>query len=114
MTPPLPQRMPARSFTSSHSRSPAVQTTSPARAWWRDAAIRGPGTYASIRLMKRTTLFIDPQLERELQALARRDGRPMAALVREAVARYVAAAREQGSAKLGFIATGRSGRADVA
>jgi predicted transcriptional regulator len=64
--------------------------------------------------MKRTTLFIDPQLERELQALARRDGRPMAALVREAVAQYVAAAREQGSARLGFIAVGRSGRADIA
>ena len=70
--------------------------------------------YASIRHMKRTTLFIDPQLERELQALARRDGRPMAALVREAVAQYVAAAREQGSARLGFIAAGRSGRADIA
>ena len=64
--------------------------------------------------MKRTTLFIDPQLERELQALARRNGRPMAALVREAVAQYVAAARAQGSARLGFIAAGRSGRADIA
>jgi predicted transcriptional regulator len=64
--------------------------------------------------MKRTTLFIDPQLERELQALARREGRPMAALVREAVAQYVAAARERGSARLGFIAAGRSGRADIA
>jgi predicted transcriptional regulator len=64
--------------------------------------------------MKRTTLFIDPQLERELQALARRDGRPMAALVREAVAQYVAAARDKGRTRPGFIATGRSGRADVA
>ena len=64
--------------------------------------------------MKRTTLFIDPQLERELQALARRDGRPMAALVREAVAQYVAAARAQGTPRLGFIAAGRSGRADIA
>jgi predicted transcriptional regulator len=64
--------------------------------------------------MKRTTLFIDPQLERELQALARRDGRPMAALVREAVAQYVAAARQQRTGRLSFIAAGRSGRADVA
>ena len=64
--------------------------------------------------MKRTTLFIDPQLERELQALARRDGRPMAALVREAVAQYVAAARGARSAKLSFVAAGRSGRADIA
>jgi len=58
--------------------------------------------------MKRTTLFIDPQLERELQALARRDGRSMAALVREAVAQYVAAARSAAPARLSF------GRTDVA
>jgi predicted transcriptional regulator len=64
--------------------------------------------------MKRTTLFIDPQLERELQALARRDGRPMAALVREAVAQYVAAARRERPARLSFAAAGRSGRADIA
>ena len=64
--------------------------------------------------MKRTTLFIDPQLERELQALARRDGRPMAALVREAIAQYVAAARDARSATLSFVAAGRSGRADIA
>lgn len=64
--------------------------------------------------MKRTTLFIDPQLERELQALARRQGRPMASVVREAVAQYVAAARDEGAARLGFIAAGRSGRTDVA
>jgi predicted transcriptional regulator len=64
--------------------------------------------------MKRTTLFIDPQLERELQALARRDGRPMAALVREAVAQYVAAARTAAPARHSFVAAGRSGRTDVA
>ena len=64
--------------------------------------------------MKRTTLFIDPQLERELQALARRDGRSMAALVREAVAQYVAAARSAAPARLSFVAAGRSGRTDVA
>ena len=38
----------------------------------------------------------------------------MAALVREAVAQYVATARAHGSARLGFIAAGRSGRADIA
>ena len=64
--------------------------------------------------MKRTTLFIDPQLERELQAIARRRGQPMAALVREAVAQYVTAARAGESARLGFIGAGRSGRTDVA
>ena len=64
--------------------------------------------------MKRTTIFIEPQLERELQALARRSGRPMAAIVREAVALYVAADKERRPARLGFIASGRRGRSDVA
>ena len=64
--------------------------------------------------MKRTTLFIDAQLERELQALARREARPMAALVREGIAQYVAVARARGTSRLRFIAAGRSGRSDVA
>ena len=64
--------------------------------------------------MKRTTLFIDPTMERELQALARRRGRPVAALVREAVAQYVTSARENGPRQLGFVAAGRSGRDDIA
>jgi len=64
--------------------------------------------------MKRTTIFIEPQLERELQALARRRGRPMAAIVREAVAQYVAADRERRPSRLGFVASGRSGRRDIA
>ena len=57
---------------------------------------------------------MDERLERELQAIARRSGRPIAALVREAVARYVAAARAERPARLGFIAAGRSGRSDTA
>ena len=69
--------------------------------------------YASIRLMKRTTVFVDPA-KRELQALARREGRPMAALVREAMAQGIAAARPKAGSGPGFLAVGRSGRADVA
>ena len=64
--------------------------------------------------MKRTTIFIEPQLERELQALARRNGQPMAAVVREAIAQYVAADKGRRPARLGFVASGRSGRSDVA
>jgi hypothetical protein len=64
--------------------------------------------------MKRTTIFIEPELERELQALARRSGRPMAAIVREAVAQYVAADKDRRPVRLGFVASGRSGRSDVA
>ena len=64
--------------------------------------------------MKRTTIFIDEQLERELAGLARRRGQPVAALVREAVERYVVDARDAGRRPLAFVAAGRSGRHDVA
>jgi predicted transcriptional regulator len=64
--------------------------------------------------MKRTTIFIEEGAERELQALARRQGRPVASLVREAVAQYVVKARAEQAPRLRFIAAGRSGRDDVA
>lgn len=64
--------------------------------------------------MKRTTLFIDERLERELRALARRRDLPMAAVVREAVERYVVSAREAAPRRPAFVAAGRSGRDDVA
>jgi hypothetical protein len=64
--------------------------------------------------MKRTTLFIEEGAERELQALARRKGRPVASLVREAVAEYVVKARAEHAPRLRFIAAGRSGQADIA
>ena len=57
---------------------------------------------------------MDPQIERELQALAYQRGQPVAALVREALAQYVVAARDSAPRRLGFAAAGRSGRADVA
>jgi predicted transcriptional regulator len=40
--------------------------------------------------MKRTTIFLEPSLERRLKALARREGKSFAQCVREAVAAYVA------------------------
>ncbi len=64
--------------------------------------------------MRRTTIFLDEQLERELKAMARRSDRPMASLVREALADYVVSARETSSKALGFVAAGRSGRQDTA
>lgn len=64
--------------------------------------------------MKRTTVFLDEALERELQALARRGRRPMASLVREAVEQYVVTARAATRETRGFVALGRSGRHDVA
>lgn len=40
--------------------------------------------------MKRTTIFVPDDLERDLHLYASRDGRPAAALVREALAEYIA------------------------
>ncbi len=39
--------------------------------------------------MKRTTLYLDPDLELRLKRESRRQKRPMADVVREAIARYV-------------------------
>jgi hypothetical protein len=64
--------------------------------------------------MKRTTIFIDESVQADLQALARRQQRPVAALVREAVAQYVVAERQALPSKLGFVGIGRSGAADTA
>ena len=40
--------------------------------------------------MKRTTIFVPEALERDLQLYARREGKPTAAVVREALAAYIA------------------------
>jgi predicted transcriptional regulator len=64
--------------------------------------------------MKRTTIFLDEAVERDLQALARQQARPVASLVREAVASYIANRQPEAAARPGFIASGSSGRTDVA
>lgn len=64
--------------------------------------------------MKRTTMFLDDQAESDLQALAQRQKRPVAALVREAIQQYITEQRSGPATNLGFIAIGRSGRHDVA
>jgi predicted transcriptional regulator len=64
--------------------------------------------------MKRTTIFMNESVEADLHGLARRQQRPVAALVREAVEQYVAGQRRAGSARPGFVAIGRSGAADTA
>lgn len=63
--------------------------------------------------MKRTTVFLDEQIEHDLKAVARRQGRPVASVVREAMAEYVAKALDAPT-RLGFVAAGRSGRVDTA
>jgi hypothetical protein len=64
--------------------------------------------------MKRTTLFLDEQLEHDLRALSKRKGVPLASVVREAMARYVASEKRRGRAAVRFLASGRSGHADTA
>lgn len=64
--------------------------------------------------MKRTTIFIDEEIESELKALAGRRGRPVAAVVREALARHVAEEKARYAPSLSFVAIGRSGHRDTA
>jgi hypothetical protein len=45
--------------------------------------------------MKRTTIFVPESLERDLQLYAKREGKAVAAVVREAVAEYIAAGRSR-------------------
>ena len=62
--------------------------------------------------MKRTTIFVPEALERDLQLYARREGKPAAAVVREAVAAYIA--RTPGSRLPSFAGAFDSGRSDIA
>ncbi|MDH3405061.1 MAG: ribbon-helix-helix domain-containing protein [Acidobacteriota bacterium] len=61
--------------------------------------------------MKRTTIFLEEPLERDLKARAEREGRPMAALVREALREYMAA---EAVPRPRFVGAGRSGHRDTA
>lgn len=71
-------------------------------------------TYGSICHMKRTTVFLDEGLEREMRSMAESRGKPVASLVREALGRYVASETKRRRPLLRFIAAGRSGRSDTA
>ena len=63
--------------------------------------------------MKRTTIFVPESLERDLQLYARREGKPAAAVVREAIAEYIVRGRAR--AKLpSFAAAFDSGHRDTA
>jgi hypothetical protein len=64
--------------------------------------------------MKRTTLFLDPLVERDLRLFAERQGRSTASVVREALVQWVDAQREARVPRPGFVAMGRSGHTDTA
>jgi hypothetical protein len=64
--------------------------------------------------MKRTTLFLDESTDRELHVLAQRKKLPVAALVRDALGRYLDQANRGKGLRLRFLAVGRSGHRDTA
>jgi predicted transcriptional regulator len=64
--------------------------------------------------MKRTTIFVDEALEHDLRAIAGRRGQPVASIVREALAEFVAGDKRGRRPTLSFVAAGASGRADTA
>lgn len=59
----------------------------------------------------KTTLYLDAHVYRRLKALAAKDGRTTAALVREAVAEY--AVRRAPARRPRSLGIGRSGRRDL-
>ncbi len=63
--------------------------------------------------MKRTTVFIDEELDHELHTLARRKGVPLSALMRESFARYLEEQKSEGGRALGFLGLGHSGQQDI-
>src|SRR3954452_12187569 len=64
--------------------------------------------------MKRTTIFLAPETERDLHLYAEREGRSTASVVREALAQWLQTRRAAPVQRPGFVASGQSGRADVA
>ena len=63
--------------------------------------------------MKRTTIFVPEALERDLQLYAQHAGKPTAAVVREALAAYIAQ-RRPATQLPSFAAAFDSGRTDTA
>ena len=64
--------------------------------------------------MKRTTVFLDEPTNRELQLLAQREKLPVAALVRDALGRYLGETKRGKGLRLRFLGIGRSGHHDIA
>jgi predicted transcriptional regulator len=64
--------------------------------------------------MKRTTVFLDERLESDLHTIARRQKRPLASVVREALDGYVSREVRRKGPGLRFAAIGASGRPETA
>jgi metal-responsive CopG/Arc/MetJ family transcriptional regulator len=57
--------------------------------------------------MRRTSILLDPGLLAELERISRREGRPTAHVIREALERYVAARAEEERKLPAFVGLGR-------
>jgi predicted transcriptional regulator len=64
--------------------------------------------------MRRTTIYLDPELEAQLKAETLRRKQPMAELVREAVREYLVRSRPSAPAGSGAFASGRHDTAEEA
>jgi hypothetical protein len=64
--------------------------------------------------MKRTTIYLRPELEVLLKLEVQRQKRPMAEIVREAVEAYITREPRQGPPGAGAFASGRGGTASHA
>ncbi len=64
--------------------------------------------------MKRTTIYLEPELERQLKRETQRQKRPMAALVREAVRQYIGDAPRRRPPGAGAFASGKKDTASRA
>jgi hypothetical protein len=64
--------------------------------------------------MKRTTVFLEEAIERDLKTIASRKGAPLASVVREALARYVSDESTAGATLPTFVGIGASGHTDTA
>ena len=63
--------------------------------------------------MKRTTIFLPEELDRDLSVYAQRSGKPAAAIVREAIAAYIVESRDT-HALPSFAGAFDSGHTDTA
>jgi metal-responsive CopG/Arc/MetJ family transcriptional regulator len=64
--------------------------------------------------MKRTTVFLEEDLQRELKIVAQYKGVPAASVLRDAIDEYLRAERKRRPRALSIMAIGRSSRRDTA
>lgn len=63
--------------------------------------------------MKRTTIFADENLIRELKEISQEENKSMAETVREAIENYILQKKKDKKKKLSFVGIGESGRKNI-